>query len=820
MKISSNWLKQYLNISKSVEEISEILTNTGLEVEGLEKVQTVKGGLDGVVVGEVLTCEKHPDADKLSVTTVDIGSDEPVQIVCGAPNVDAGQKVPVATIGTTLYPGDKPFQIKKAKMRGQVSEGMICAEDELGLGSNHDGIMVLDNEARPGTPAKDYFNIEEDYVYEIGLTPNRTDAMSHIGVARDLKAALNFLEGQNLSLEMPSVKHFQVDNENLPVKVVIEDPKACPRYSGVTVSDVQVGESPDWLKNRLNAIGVRPINNLVDISNYVLFETGQPLHFFDADAIKGNTVRIKKLAQNTPFVTLDEVERKLSSEDLMICNDEEPMCIAGVFGGISSGVNQKTGNIFIESAYFDAPGIRKTSKRHGLQTDASFRFERGADPEITIYALKRAANLIKEIAGGKVSSQIVDEYPRTHKPAEVNISYENINKITGTRIPENSVKKILELLEFKLLKEEKASLTVEVPAYRADVTRPADVIEEILRIWGYNNIDFTEKITASLSYVDQPEPDRVRNIISDMLSSNSFYEIMNNSLTRAAYAERSDSFDEKRDVQILNPLSSELNAMRQSLLFGALESVTYNMNRQNHDLRLYEFGKVYAKDDSAPASDKDLAGYREKQQLALVITGKDHPESWHVQSGVTDFFTLKKYTVQVFERLGYDADFIQEEGISGEQFKEGLKLTTNGKTLATLGAVGDKWLRDFDIKQEVFFAEIYWDLVLDQIRKHKVVYEPVSRFPAVKRDLALLLNTFVTFAEIQNVAKKYGGKLLKSVNLFDVYQGENIEKGKKSYAVSFTLQNPEKTLKDKEIDKVMQKLIKGFEKETGAEIRK
>lgn len=820
MKISSNWLKQYLNISKSVEEISEILTNTGLEVEGLEKVQTVKGGLDGVVVGEVLTCEKHPDADKLSVTTVDIGSDEPVQIVCGAPNVDAGQKVPVATIGTTLYPGDKPFQIKKAKMRGQVSEGMICAEDELGLGSNHDGIMVLDNQARPGTPAKDYFNIEEDYVYEIGLTPNRTDAMSHIGVARDLKAALNFLEDQNLSLEMPSVKHFQVDNENLPVKVVIEDPKACPRYSGVTVSDVQVGESPDWLKNRLNAIGVRPINNLVDISNYVLFETGQPLHFFDADAIKGNTVRIKKLAQNTPFVTLDEVERKLSSEDLMICNDEEPMCIAGVFGGISSGVTQKTRNIFIESAYFDAPGIRKTSKRHGLQTDASFRFERGADPEITIYALKRAANLIKEIAGGKVSSQIVDEYPRTHKPAEVNISYTNINKITGTRIPEDSVKKILELLEFKLLKEEKAFLTVEVPAYRADVTRPADVIEEILRIWGYNNIDFTEKITASLSYVDQPEPDSVRNVISDMLSSNSFYEIMNNSLTRAAYAERSDSFDEKRDVQILNPLSSELNAMRQSLLFGALESVTYNMNRQNHDLRLYEFGKVYAKDDSVPASDKDLAGYREEQQLALVITGKDHPESWHVQSGVTDFFTLKKYTVQVFERLGYDAGFIQEEGISGEQFKEGLKLTTNGKTLATLGAVGDKWLRDFDIRQEVFFAEIYWDLVLDQIRKHKVVYEPVSRFPAVKRDLALLLDTSVTFAMIQNVAKKYGGKLLKSVNLFDVYQGENIEKGKKSYAVSFTLQNPEKTLKDKEIDKAMQKLIKGFEKETGAEIRK
>lgn len=820
MKISGNWLKQYLPISKSAEEISEILTNTGLEVEGLEKVQTVKGGLDGVVVGEVLTCEKHPDADKLSVTKVDVGSGEPVQIVCGAPNVDAGQKVPVATIGTTLYPGDKPFQIKKAKMRGQVSEGMICAEDELGLGSNHDGIMVLDKEARPGTPAKDYFNIEEDFVYEIGLTPNRTDAMSHIGVARDLKAAVNFLEGESMSLEVPSVEHFKVDNEDLPVKVVIEDPKACPRYSGVTVSDIKVGESPDWLKNRLNAIGVRPINNLVDISNYVLFETGQPLHFFDADAIKGNTVRIKKLSQNTPFVTLDEVERKLSSEDLMICNDEEPMCIAGVFGGISSGVTQKTRNIFIESAYFDAPGIRKTSKRHGLQTDASFRFERGADPEITIYALKRAALLIKEIAGGKVSSQIVDEYPQVLKPVEVTISYENIHKITGTRIPKDSVKKILELLEFKLLREEEASLTVEVPAYRADVTRPADVIEEILRIWGYNNIDFSEKITASLSYVDRPEPDRVRNVISDMLSSNSFYEIMNNSLTKAAYAENAESIDEKRDVRILNPLSSELNAMRQSLLYGALESVAYNMNRQNHDLRLYEFGKVYAKDETAPASDKDLAGYVEEQQLALVIAGKDHPESWYVQSGVSDFFTLKKFTVQVFERLGYNVDSIQEEGISGEQFKEGLKLISNGKPLASLGVLGSKWLQDFDIKQEVYFAEIYWDVVLDQITKHKVVYEPVARFPEVKRDLALLLNTSVTFAEIQSVAKKYGGKLLKSVNLFDVYQGENIEKGKKSYAVSFTLQNPEKTLKDKEIDKTMQKLIKGFEKETGAEIRK
>lgn len=820
MKISYNWLKQYIDIDKSAEIVSEILTNTGLEVEGLERVQTVKGGLEGIVIGKVLTCHKHPDADKLSVTTVDIGKEMPVQIVCGAPNVDAGQTVPVATIGSTLYMDDKPFKIKKAKMRGEVSEGMICAEDELGLGTSHDGIMVLDDKAGAGMPAKDYFNIEEDHVFEIGLTPNRTDAMAHTGVARDLAAAVSFLEEQPVALKLPSVEAFKTDNEDLPVKVVIEDIKACPRYSGVTVSGVKVGESPDWLKYRLNAIGVRPINNLVDISNYVLFETGQPLHFFDADAIKGNTIRIKKLAENTSFVTLDEVERKLSSQDLMICNDKDPMCMAGVFGGISSGVTAKTKNVFIESAYFDAPTIRKTSKRHGLQTDASFRFERGADPEATLYALKRAALLIKEIAGGAISSKIVDEYPEPVQPAEVTIHFSHIDALVGKPIPHAAIRKILTALEFTIVEEQDDRMQVQVSTNRADVTRQADVIEEILRIYGYNNIGFTEKISASLSYVDKPEPDRVRNVVSDMLSSNSFYEIMNNSLTKSAYAEASEAFDKQHNVGILNPLSSELNVMRQTLLFGALESVAYNINRQNHNLRLYEFGKIYQK-RNVPAPDGDeLASYHEEQRLALTMSGSLVPESWRAASVPGDFFEIKKYTITVLERLGFDPALLREEYITGEVFKEGLVLKHEKHELASLGVVTNKWRKHFDIKQEVYFSEIHWDAVLHLMKDHKVVYQPVSKYPEVRRDLALLIDNNVTFARIADIARQYGGKLLKTVNLFDVYKGEKMAEDKKSYAVSFTLQNPDKTLKDKEIDKVMQKLVKGFEKQAGAEIRK
>ena len=819
MKISYNWLKQYVDFDKTPEELSKILTDTGLEVEGLEKVQSVKGGLEGVVIGKVLTCEKHPNADKLSVTTVDLGKGDPVQVVCGAPNVAAGQTVPVATVGATLYSGDESFKIKKARMRGEVSEGMICAEDELGLGTSHDGIMVLDDKAAAGTPASKYFNVEEDYLFEIGLTPNRTDGTSHIGVARDIAAAISFLEKKNVEVKKPSVDAFGQDNNQLPIDVIIEDEQACPRYTGVTVSGVTVEESPDWLKNKLNTIGVRPINNLVDISNYVLFETGQPLHFFDASAIKGNTVRIKKLPEATPFVTLDEVKRKLSENDLMICNDEEPMCMAGVFGGISSGVTEKTKDIFIESAYFDAPTIRKTSKRHTLQTDASFRFERGVDPNDTVYALKRAALLIKEIAGGEVSSEVVDVYPKEIKPAVVEVNYQNVRDLIGKEIPEQDIKKILQLLEFGIKEENEKRLVVEVPTYRVDVTREADVIEEILRIYGYDNISFTEKVSASLSYADKPEPDKVRNVVSDMLSSNSFYEIMNNSLTKSAYAVGSESFDASMDVQILNPLSSELNVMRQSLMFGALESVIYNINRQSTDLRFYEFGKVYSKNPGQKVENDELERYHEEQRLALTMTGNANPESWKAPAVPTDFFELKKMTLRIFERLGFDLDILEEIYVSDEMFKEGLIIRQNKTELARMGTVGKKWLKKFDIKQEVCFADIRWDIVLDEVKKQRIVFRPASKYPEVRRDLALLINKNVTFSEIEAVARQYGGKHLKSVNLFDVYEGEKIEEGKKSYAVSFILQNPEKTLKDKEIDKMMQKLIKGFEKQVNAEIR-
>lgn len=820
MKISYNWLKQYLNIDKSAEEVSKILTNTGLEVEGLQKVESVPGGLEGVVIGKVLTCEKHPNADKLSVTTVDVGNGDPVQIVCGAPNVAAGQTVPVATIGTTLYMDDKPFEIKKAKMRGEVSEGMICAEDELGLGDAHDGIMVLNTDAKAGMLAKDYFNVEEDYVFEIGLTPNRTDGMSHLGVAKDLRAAINFLEEKDLELQIPSVDDFKVDNTNHPVEVIIEDEQACPRYSGITVAEVKIEESPDWLKNRLNAIGVRPINNLVDISQYVLFETGQPLHFFDMQAIKNNVVRVKKLTEKSPFKTLDEVERKLSAHDLMICNDKDPMCMAGVFGGIDSGVTGATKSVFIESAYFDAPTIRKTSKRHALQTDASFRFERGVDPEATIYALKRAVQLIKEIAGGKVSSEIVDNYPGQVKPNVVEITFDKVNTLIGKVINPEDILKILTLLEFKVIERKEEGLTLEVPTYRVDVTREADVIEEILRIYGYNNIEFPEKLMTSLSYADKPEPDRVRNVVSDMLSSNGFYEVMNNSLTKASYTEHSEAFDARSNVEILNPLSSELNVMRQSLLFGALESVAYNINRQNADLRFYEFGKVYALSPEKKSEKDDLSGYIESQRLALTITGASDKESWRKAPAMTDFFEIKKMVYTVLERLGFEPSAIKEEYVSGEVMKEGLSLYYKKKEVASLGTVTKKWLKHFDIKQEVYYADINWDMMLSQIKSHQIVYQPVSRFPEVRRDLALLLDNTVTFAEVEAVARQYGGKYLKTVNLFDVYQGENLGKNKKSYAVSFILQNPDKTLKDKEIDKTMQKLIKAFEKQVGAEIRK
>ena len=822
MKISYNWLKQYINFDKTPEEVSDILTNTGLEVEGLEKKEAVKGGLEGVVIGEVLTCEKHPDADKLSVTTVDIGEEKPAKIVCGAPNVDKGQKVPVAKVGTTLYPDEKPFEIKKTKIRGESSEGMICAEDELGLGSSHEGIMVLDKEAKPGTPARDYFNIEEDYVFEIGLTPNRTDAMGHIGVAKDLAAALNnFSDNQkSYSVLPPDVSGFKTDNNDRPVEIVIEDDKACPRYSGITISGLEVKDSPDWLKNRLNAIGVRPINNLVDISNYVLFETAQPLHFFDADAIAGDKVIIKKLKEGSSFTTLDEVERKLSAEDLMICNEDEPMCMAGVFGGIRSGVTEKTRNIFIESAYFDAPTIRKTSKRHGLQTDASFRFERGADPSITLYALKRAAILIKEIAGGKVSSEVIDKYPRKIEPKKVRVDYHRMDIIIGKKIDREEIRKILNSLEIKVIDADENGMLLEVPTNRADVTREADIIEEILRIYGYNNIDFEEQLSSSLSHINRPEPDHIRNIISDFLSDNGFFEIMNNSLTKADYADYIDEeLDKKNNVDILNPLSKELNALRQTMVFGGLESLLYNINRQQQSFRLYEFGYVYSNYSDKPIENDPLERYKEKQQLALFISGYKTMESWKGNPEKADFFDLKKAMFNIFEKLGFNPASFQLRPAESDIYQEGLNIRYKKKNLGSMGVVSKKLLKKMDIPQDVFYGVIEWDIVFNMLSEHQITYQPIARYPEVRRDLALLLDEKVTFHELENVAYQYGGDYLKEVNLFDIYRGENIAEGKKSYAISFILQRKDKTLKDKEIDKIINKMIKGFEKQVAAEIR-
>ncbi len=822
MKISYSWLRQYIDTDKSPEEISDLLTNTGLEVEGLEKVETVKGGLEGVVIGEVLTCEKHPDADKLSVTTVDIGKEEPAKIVCGAPNVAKGQKVPVATVGTTLYPDNKPFEIKKTKIRGERSEGMICAEDELGLGTSHDGIMVLSQDAKPGAPARDYFNISEDYVFEIGLTPNRTDAMGHIGVAKDLAAALNNLEDNSIryTVKIPGVSDFSTDNQDLPIEVIIDDEKACPRYSGVTVSGIEVKESPDWLKNKLNAIGIRPINNLVDISNYVLFETAQPLHFFDADAIAGNKVIIKKLPEDSAFTTLDEVDRKLSSEDLMICNEKEPMCMAGVFGGIKSGVTEQTTKVFIESAYFDPPTIRKTSKKHGLQTDASFRFERGADPSVTVYALKRAAMLIKEIAGGKISSDIMDEYPRKINPAKVRVDYQRMNVIIGKTIDRAKIQEILQSLEIRTLEEDENGLLLEVPTNRADVTREADIIEEILRIYGYNNISFEEQLSSSLSHINKPEPDHIRNVVSDYLSDNGFFEIMNNSLTKGDYANYLDTLSEKNNVDILNPLSKELNVLRQSMVFGGLESVAYNLNRQQANLRLYEFGYVYHKNPEKSIEKDELERYSEKQQLAIFISGSKTAESWKGKPEKADFFDLKKTIYNLFERIGFNTTAFQLKLQESDIFREGMVIRYKKKNIATLGLVNKKLLKKMDIQQEVFYGVIEWDVVFNMLSDHSITYQPIAKYPEVRRDLALMLDEKVTFDELEKVAFQYGGDYLKEVNLFDIYRGENIAKGKKSYALSFILQREDKTLKDKEIDKAMNKIIKGFEKQVAAEIRK
>ncbi len=817
MKISYNWLKSYIDIDLPVDKLSEILTDIGLEVGGVEEVQSVKGGMEGLVIGKVLTCEKHPNADKLSVTTVDVGTGEPLPIVCGAPNVAAGQKVVVATVGTTLYSGDESFKIKKSKIRGEVSQGMICAEDEIGIGTNHDGIMVLPDDVATGTKAKEFFNIESDYVYEIDLTPNRIDGASHIGVARDVAAFLKQTQ-PDVEVKKPSVDDFRVDNHDFPVEVEVEAKEACTRYSGVTISGVKVGESPDWLKKRLIAIGMAPINNIVDVTNFVLHEMGQPLHSFDGDKIAGNKIVVKTLDEGTPFVTLDEKEHKLSGSDLMICNAEEGMCIAGVFGGIESGVSDTTTKIFLESACFNPVYIRKTAKRHILNTDASFRFERGTDPNITIYALKRAAMLIKEVAGGTISSDIVDVYPEPVADFEVPVTYKNIHRLIGKEIPKDRIKLILEGLEIKVKDETKEGFTAVVPPYRVDVKREADIVEEILRIYGYNNVEIPSAVKSTVTYSPKPDNNKLKNKIAGQLVSRGFHEIMCNSLTKAAYYDDLEVYSKDRLVMLSNPLSADLNGMRQTLLFGGLESIEHNRNRKNANLKMFEFGNCYY---FKPGKDKhELNNYKEENQLALFMTGDKNDVNWNTPAENVTFFDLKNQVEKVFERLGIDVDTVQKTNSDLDLLTGGLKYISSNKTLVNFGMVNKKLLKQFDINADVFYAEIYWDAVIKEASNNIVIYNEISKFPEVKRDLALVIDKNVTFEQIREVALKTEKKLLKAVSLFDVYEGDKIEEGKKSYAVSFILQDETKTLKDKQIDKIMQKFMMNFERELGAKIRK
>lgn len=821
MKISYNWLKTYLNIDLTAEKAGQLLTDCGLEVEGIEKTESIKGGLQGIVIGEVKSCIKHPDADKLSITIVDVGGEELLHIVCGAPNVAAGQKVAVATIGAVLYDGDTSFTIKKSKIRGEVSEGMICAEDEMGLGNSHDGIMVLDASAEVGTAASTYFRIEDDYVMEIGLTPNRSDAISHIGVARDLAAVMNNIADNTskVELKIPDVEAFKIDNHELPIEVIVEDTAACPRYTGITISGIDVKESPDWLKNKLKAIGIRSINNIVDISNFVLFETGQPLHAFDADKIEGNKVIVKKLAKGTSFLTLDGTDRKLSGEDLMICNTKEGMCIAGVFGGAKSGVTVDTKNIFLESAYFDPTTIRKTSKFHGLKTDASFRYERGCDPNITVYALKRAILLIKELAGGKVSSEIMDVYSAPIQRKSIDISYQNTSRLIGKVIDKNIIKNILTSLEIEITNETEEGLSLLIPTNKVDVCRESDVIEEILRIYGYNNIQIGSDLHSSISYISKPDKERVQNTISEYLSNNGFVEIMNNSLTSSAYVNKIEGFNPALNVKILNPLSKELDVMRQSLLFGGLESISYNINRKSTDLKLYEFGNTYFYNPELSNEANVTKRFKEEKHLAVFVSGKKYAENWNIAATNNDFFNLKAFVTNIIHRLRINIDKLNVNTISNALFEEALEYTSNGKVVFTYGSLHPAMLAIFDIKQAVYYADFQWDTIVKMIPNTEVVYSEVSKFPEVRRDLALLINKEVSFAEIVKLAYQTEKNLLKKVNLFDVYEGDQLEAGKKSYAVSFILQDQEKTLNDKQIDGIMSRFIKVYIEKLGAVIR-
>ena len=820
MNISYNWLKEYLDFDLQPEEVSAALTSIGLETGGVEEVQTIKGGLEGLVIGEVLTCVEHPNSDHLHITTVNVGGEEPLQIVCGAPNVAAGQKVVVAVNGTKLYDGDEVFTIKRSKIRGVESNGMICAEDEIGIGTDHAGIIVLPADAVVGTPAKEYYNVKSDYVLEVDITPNRVDGTSHFGVARDLAAYLK-QNGKPTELKRPSVDAFKIDDETPAIEVIVENTEACPRYSGVTIKGVTVKESPEWLKNRLNIIGLRPINNVVDVTNYVLHEMGQPLHSFDAGKVTGDKVIVKTMPEGTKFVTLDGVERTLTERDLMICNTEEAMCIGGVFGGQDSGVTEQTTDVFLESACFHPTWIRKTARRFGLNTDASFRFERGLDANNTIYVLKRAALLIQEVAGGKITGSIQDVYPNPVQPYTVELTYNKINSLIGKDIPVETVKSILASLEMEIVSETAEGLTIHVPVYRIDVQRDVDVIEDILRIYGYNNIEFSDSVKSNLSY--KTATDRsydLQNLISEQLCGSGFNEIMNNSLTRSAYYDELTTYPVSHCVMLMNPLSADLNGMRQTLLFGGLESIEHNVKRKNGNIRFFEFGNCYDYNVEKKREDATLAEFSEDYRLGLWVCGDRVENSWAHADEKATVYELKAYVENILIRLGVNLKKVVFGNLSNDMYSTGVSITTtSGRELGTFGIVNRKICKAMDIDFEVYYAELSWTLLMKETKKNKVTFSEISKFPAVKRDLALLLDKSVQFAEIEKIAEESERKLLKEVSLFDVYEGKNLPAGKKSYAVSFYLQDETKTLNDKQIDAIMQKIRKNLESKLGASLR-
>ena len=808
MKISYNWLKQFIKIDWSAEKTSELLTDLGLEVEGLETFQSIKGGLKGIKVGHVLTCEQHPNADRLKITTIDIGDKLPLNIVCGAPNVDKGQKVAVATVGTTLYTAEgEAWTIKKGKIRGEESHGMLCAEDELGLGKSHDGIMILDSSLEIGASLADHYNVEEDLVFEIGLTPNRADAMSHYGTARDLMAGMS-QHGINTKLISPSVSGFHIDNRGLKIDINIDNKIKAPRYCGLTISNIVVKESPIWLQNRLKSIGLSPINNIVDVTNYVLHDLGQPLHAFDAEKISGKKINVQTVKTGTKFVTLDGVERILHEEDLMICDADKPLCIAGVFGGENSGISENTSSIFLESAYFNPVSIRKTAKRHALNTDASFRFERGIDPNITKYALKRAALLITEIAGGKISSDLIDEYPKKINDSQVFLSFDKTNKLIGQEIPKETIKSILSALEIKVNNITETGLGLTIPAYRNDVQREVDVIEEILRVYGYNNIGITNKLNASISNTSKFENHKIETIVANQLVGQGFFEIMTNSLTTDKYDSISTQLDAANNVKILNPLSTDLSVMRQSLIFSGLETLAFNINRQQSDLKLFEFGKTYHNVDGRND---------EFNQLSVLITGNKSEKRWNTEETEVSYFYLKGLITAIFDRLGIKK--LKSSPLSNDIFNEGQQWLVGKHSVVEFGSLKTKTLSAFGISQSVFCANFNWDNLIKVINQNTIKFKEISKYPEVKRDFSLLINEDVTFDNLYKLAKQSENNYLKDVNLFDVYTGDKLAEGKKSYAISFTLQDNKKTLTDSQIDKIMSKIQKRFESELGAELR-